>query len=148
MTKIASFSNVSSPPLEQCLETLKQSILLVIHHEQVSGEVRSHIAELVQEILHRAEEIAASSSETCIVAGEVRQHSMGSDPLLRAGQMVIPNQGYSPNSESPDLNGPDQLMGAPRLQTIQVINPVTGKFLTLSQDRVIEWARQQGIDQP
>jgi enhancing lycopene biosynthesis protein 2 len=39
-------------------------------------------------------------------------------------------------------------MGAPQIQTIQVINPVTGKFLTLSQDRVIEWARQQGIDQP
>jgi hypothetical protein len=147
MTTIASSPNVSSPPLEQCLDSLKQSILLVIHHEQVSGEARSRIAELVQGVLHHIEGKETSLCETWGATGGVLQDSMGGDPLPQGQLMPIPNQGGAPGFGLGELGGSCQLMSTSQAETIQVVNPETGEVTTIAQDRVIEWAKQRGVDQ-
>lgn len=148
MNATASSSIVSSPPIEQCLENLKQSILQVLHHEQGSSELRSLITQLVQETLHRAEEVEALSYGVRSVKRDVREISTGGDPSHPDQQMAIPTQRYSPRFDSRDLGPPDQLTDTLQTEKIQVINPKTGKTVALSLDRVIEWARLRGIDQP
>jgi len=75
MSSRTSSSSVSYIPLERCFENLRQSILQVVHHEHVSDEVRSFLAELVEALLHRAVQIEDSSSGTSSGPGGVRPTS-------------------------------------------------------------------------
>ena len=60
--------------------------------------------------------------------------------------ILNPNQG-APGLGLGELGGPGQLMSSSQTEAIEVVNPVTGKLTTIAQDRMIEWARQQEMDQ-
>ena len=146
MSSKYSSSNVSLIPLEQCFENLRQSILQVIHHEQVSDEVRSFLTELVQAVLQYAEQTNGSSSGTRSGASAVRPTSPEMDPWFRNQKVGDPIEDHSIRLDSMDQSGVYRLKITPRTGAIQVINSVTGKILTLSQEDLIRWAEQQGID--
>ena len=140
-------SSVVSPlPLERCLENLRQSILQVIHHEQVSDEVRSFLAELVETVLRHAEQTNGSSSGKWRGGSVVRPFSLDVDPWFRHQKVDDPIQDRLIGLDSPDKLGIYQLEITPQSGALQVTNSVTGKTLMLSQEDLIRWAEQQGID--
>ena len=145
MSSSTSSSSVSHIPLERCFENLRQSILQVIHHEQVSDEVKSFLAELVGAILHRTEQANDPSSEAWSGAKGVRPIPSEINPWLSNQLIDDPLQDHSIRLDSLGT-GPYQIEIIPRTGAIQVINSVTGKILTFSQEDLIRWAEQQGID--
>jgi hypothetical protein len=146
MSSKYSSSNVSLIPLEQCFENLRQSILQVIHHEQVSDEVRSFLTELVQAVLHYAEQTNESSSRTKSGLRALRPTSPEMDPWFGNQKVGEPIEDHTIRLDSMDQTGLYQLKITPQTRAIQVINSMTGKILTLSQEDLIRWAEQQGID--
>lgn len=145
MSFTTSTSSVSHIPLERCFENLKQSILQVVHHEQVSDEVRSFLAALVEEVLHRAEQMEDSSSGSWSGASGVRQTSSGIDSWLRNQAVSDSIQGHPIRPDLQDQGGPYQIEIIPRTGAIRVTNSETGKTLTFLQEDLIQWAEQQGV---
>lgn len=135
--------NGSNVPRDQCLANLRQSILQVIHHKQVSDEVRSFLTELVKAILHYAEQ------------GEAPPQDLRVDSdLFTENDPRLPNQEMSSTIEpcqiglvSQNRTGPNQILVSVLGGLIQVTNTVTGKQVTFTQEDLIHWAKQNGIDQ-
>ena len=110
--------------LGQCLENLRNASLLVLQHEQVSDEAKMFIRELIETILHRAQQTDDPSVEREAQAEQHRSDYQVSNPdnLVHSGQIGID----------------------PATGLIFVSNPSTGKTLACSAEDLIAWTRQQG----
>jgi hypothetical protein len=128
-----SSSNVGNVPLDQCLENLKHSILQVIHHEQVSEEVRSFLTELVQAILSNADQVNGQPSG---LRREFAGHPLLTDEAVV--QLLSQELGGASRPYQVELSSPTG--------SILVTNSATGKVMVVSQEDLIRWARQQGLD--
>ena len=147
MSSSTSSLSVSHIPLERCFENLKQSILQVVHHEQVSDEVRSFLAELVEVLLHRAEQMEDSFSGSWSGVSGVRPSSSEIDSWLRNQMVTDSIQGHPIRPDLQHRVEPYQIEIIPPTGAIQVTNSETGKALTFSQEDLIRWAEEQGIGQ-
>ena len=110
--------------LSQCLDNLRSASLLVLQHEQVSDEAKSFLGELIQTILHRAEECDTT-----------RTHSSRETETSLAPHHQISGQGPEGAPTSPYQFEVDSATGE-----ILVANLSTGKTLTCSADDLINRA--------
>ena len=127
-------TNISHVPLDQCLENLKHSILQIIHHEQVSDEAKSFLAELVQAILYNTDQMSGPPSGPGSELAENRPLSDETGARLLSGELGLPDQCYRVEWSSPT-------------GSVLVINSATGEVLTVSQGDLIRWALQNGLDE-
>ena len=127
-------TNISHVPLDQCLENLKHSILQVIHHEHVSDEAKSFLAELVHAILNNTDRMSGPPSGPRSELAENRALSEESGARLLTGELGLPVQCYRVEWSSPT-------------GSVLVTNSATGEVITVSQGDMIRWALQNGLNQ-
>jgi len=126
-------SDISNLPLDQCLENLKHSILQVIHHDEVSDEARSFLAELIKTILNHTDPMSRPPSGPGSELAEDRllDDEASARPLTR--DLGLPVRPYQV-----ELSSPTGL--------VLVTNLATGEVITVSQGDLIRWALQNGLD--